>query len=593
MALSKTRLFLVFSFFLLALFGLLVKLGVLQIFKSPQCKTLWQNQSNFMIELQPMRGRVVDAKGHEYALDLRLDSLYANGRLMKNKSAVASKLAVILGFDRARILRLLNRDKQFVWIARKLSPQKVEAIKKLEVEGLDFVKESLRVYPKGAAACQLVGFTDVDSNGLEGIERFYNSFLKGARGWKLGLKDAKQRELVSKEVEAVPPVDGFNVHLTIDEVIQSMADKELAETCKKHNAIGGSIVVMDPKTGDILAMATTPVYDLNNARNSKSEHRRNRPITDLFEPGSVFKGVTLSAILENKTFPLTEKFDCERGSWAVAGKVLHDHRGSGILTYREVIERSSNIGTVKGAMRLGASKLYDTIRRFGFGSGTGVGLPGEVSGIVPHPRSWSRSSIINIPIGQGVAVTPLQLAASFAAIANDGILMKPRVVTTIDDSQGRAIQSFEPEEVRRVLSKETSLQVRSVLEGAISRGTGKKAAVPGFKAAGKTGTAQKVVNGNYSHDKFFASFVGFVPYDEPRLVICVSIDEPHPVIYGGEVSAPAFSRLAGSILAYWQMPRTEIPVEAVKNSSKSLKKKTASQALRKSLETPQFRPARQ
>ncbi len=575
--LSKTRLFLVFTFFLLALLGLLIKLGVLQILKSSKCETLWQNQSNFMIEIQPMRGRVVDAKGHEYALDLRLDSLYANCRIMKNKPAVADNLASILGLDRSRILRLLNRDKQFVWIARKMSPPKAEAVKKLKVEGLDLVKESLRVYPKGAAACQLVGFTDVDSNGLEGIERFYNSFLKGARGWKLGLKDAKQRELVSKEVEAVPPVDGFNVHLTIDEVIQSMADKELAVTCKKYNAIGGSILVLDPKTGDILAMATYPVYDLNNARNSKSEYRRNRPITDLFEPGSVFKGITLSSILENKIFPLTEKFDCEHGSWAVAGKVLHDHHGSGVLTFREVIERSSNIGTVKGAIKLGASKLYDTIRRFGFGSKTGIGLLGEVSGIVPHPASWSRSSIINIPIGQGVAVTPIQLAVAFAAIANDGLLMKPRIVSYIDDSEGRVIQTFEPEEVRSVLSKETSLQVRSVLEGVVSRGTGKKAAVSGFKAAGKTGTAQKIVNGLYSHDKFFASFVGFVPYDEPRLVISVNIDEPHPVIFGGEVSAPAFSRLSEAILAYWQVPRTEIPIEAVKNVSKALKKKTAAQ----------------
>ena len=586
--LSKTRLFIIFSFFLLALLCLWIKLGILQIFKSSQCTALWQNQSNFMIELQPMRGRIVDAKGHEYALDLRLDSLYANGRIMKNKPAVADKLSGILGMDRARILKLLSRDKQFVWIARKLSPVKAEAIAALKVEGLDFVKESLRVYPKAAAASQLVGFTDVDSNGLEGIERYYNSFLKGARGWKMGLKDAKQRELVSKEVEMVPPVDGFNVHVTLDEVIQSMADKELAETCKKYNALGGSIVVMDPKTGDVLAMATAPTYDLNDARNSKTETRRNRPITDLFEPGSVFKGITLASILENKVFPLTEKFDCERGSWAVAGKVLHDVHGSGVLTFREVIERSSNIGTVKGALRLGGQKLYETIRRFGFGDKTGIGLPGEISGVVPHPKSWSRSSIINIPIGQGVAVTPIQLVTAFGAIANDGLVMKPRIVSTIDDSEGRVIQNFEPEETRRVLSKETALQVRSVLEGAVSRGTGKKAAVPGFKAAGKTGTAQKIVNGHYSHDKFFASFVGFVPYDEPRLVICISIDEPHPVIFGGEVAAPAFSRLAGSILAYWQIARTEIPAEVVKGSTKALKKKSAVRALPNTGETPQL-----
>ena len=568
MRLSKTRLFFIFSFLLLALLGLFVRLGFLQILKSSKCLTIWQNQSNFMLEMQPSRGRIVDLKGHEYALDLRLDSLYADPKLIQNKAATASKISAILGADRGKILERFSRPKRFVWIERKLSPPKAEAIKKLKLEGLDFMKESLRMYPKGEAASQLIGFTDVDSNGLEGVERTYNSFLKGARGWKLGLRDAKQRELISKEVEMVPPVDGFNIHTTLDEVIQAMADKELLQTCKKFNALGGSIIVMDPKTGDILAMSNTPGYDLNNARNSKPETRRNRAITDMFEPGSVFKAVTLSAILENKTFGLDEKFDCEHGSWAVAGKILHDHHGSGVLTFREVIERSSNIGTVKGAMRLGGTKLFETIKRFGFGERTGIGLAGEVSGVVPNPRSWSRSSIINIPIGQGVAVTPIQLAAAFAAIANDGILMKPRLVSMIDDSEGRVIQSYELEEVRRVISKETSLQVRSVLEGVVSRGTGKKAAVPGFKAAGKTGTAQKIVNGQYSHDKFFASFVGFVPYDEPRVVIAVNIDEPHPVIFGGEVSAPAFSHLAEAILGYWQVPRTEVPKEIVRKPSK-------------------------
>ena len=520
-----------------------------------------------MLEMQPSRGRIVDAKGREYALDLRLDSLYADPSLIKNKAAVADKLAVILGGNRAQIFERISRPKRFVWIARKLPSPKAEAIRRLKIEGLDFMKESLRVYPKGEAASQVIGFTDVDSNGLEGVERTYNSFLKGARGWKLGLRDAKQRELISKEVEKVLPVDGFSVHLTIDEVIQSMADKELALTCKKFNALGGSIIVMDPKTGDILAMAIHPTYDLNHARNSKTEYRRNRAITDMFEPGSVFKSITLSSILENKTFGLDEKFDCENGAWAVAGKILHDHHGSGVLNFREVIERSSNIGTVKGAMRLGATKLYDTIKRFGFGDHTGIGLAGEVSGVVLNPHSWSRSSIINIPIGQGVAVTPIQLATAFAAIANDGVLMKPRLVSYTDDSEGRVIQSYEPEEVRRVISKETSLQVRSVLEGAVSRGTGKKAAVPGFKAAGKTGTAQKIVGGQYSHDKFFASFVGFVPYDEPKVVIAVNIDEPHPVIFGGEVSAPAFSHLASAILGYWQISQTEVSKEIVKKSS--------------------------
>ena len=245
-----------------------------------------------------------------------------------------------------------------------------------------------------------------------------------------------------------------------------------------------------------------------------------------------------------------------------------------MLAFREIIEKSSNIGTVKGAMRLGANKLYKTMKDFGFGTRTGIGLAGEINGLVPHPKNWSRSSIINIPIGQGVAVTPIQLVSAFGAIANNGLLMKPRLLTHIDDAQGKIIQSYDPEPVRQAISKETAIQVRTVLEGVVSRGTGKKAAVPGFRAAGKTGTAQKILaDGKYSHDHFWASFVGFVPYDEPKLVIAVSIDEPHPVYYGGEVAAPAFSKVASEILGYWQISQPLLPEELIKKSVKSLKAK--------------------
>jgi len=567
--LSKNRLFFVFSLFILALFALLGRLAVLQVFKSSKLVSLADNQHHLMIEMQPARGRILDRKGRSLALDVRLDSLYAVSREIKGKDALADKLSRILGMDRALLRERLGRDKMFVWLARKIPASKAEAIRQLKIPELVFVKESMRVYPKGETACHLVGFTDIDNNGLEGIELRYNSFLKGVPGWRQSTKDAKQRELVSKQSEIVLPVDGYNIHLTIDEVIQSIADKELAAACKKHNAIGGSVVVLDPKTGDVLALSTYPTYDLNDARNAPIEHRRNRAITDIFEPGSVFKMFTLAGILENKVFPLTEKFDCERGSWAVAGKVLHDHHGYGVLSFREVIEKSSNIGTVKGAMRLGADRIYKTARAFGFGQPTGIALAGEVNGILPHPKNWSRSSIINIPIGHGVAVTPVQLAAAVGTIANDGVLMKPRILTRIEDQEGRAVRSFEPEPVRRAISKEAALQTRSVLEGVVSRGTGKKAIVPGFKAAGKTGTAQKLLpTGGYSHDFFIASFVGFVPYDEPKLVIVVSVDEPHPVIFGGEVAAPVFSRVASGVLAYWQISQTEAPAAVTRSGVK-------------------------
>ena len=570
--LSRTRLFVIFFFFLAVLFCLFIRLGFIQIFKASSYFSMAQNQSRAVIEMQPARGRIFDSRGREMALDVRLDSLYAVSKEVKNKAQVADRLALILGMDRAVIFERLSRDKLFVWIARKISPSKADAVRKLKVEGLSFVKESQRVYPKGETACHLLGFTDIDNNGLEGVELFYNSFLKGVPGWRLAQKDAKQRELISKQLEMVPPADGYNIHLTIDEVIQSIAERTLAETCKKRNALGGSIVVMDPKSGDILAMAMVPLYDLNNAKRSNIEHRRNRAITDLFEPGSVFKVFALAGILQEKIFGLEEKFDCERGNWAVAGKVLHDHHGYGILSFREVIEKSSNIGTVKGAMRLGADRLYKVIKDFGFGAKSGIGLAGEINGLVPHPKNWSRSSIINIPIGHGVAVTPIQLVSAFGAIANNGLLMKPRILTHIDDAQGKIVQSYDPEPVRQAISKEAAIQVRTVLEGVVSRGTGKKAAVPGFRAAGKTGTAQKILpDGTYSHDHFWASFVGFVPYDEPKLVIAVSIDEPRPVYYGGEVAAPAFSKVASEILGYWQVSQTLVPDAVVKAGAKTLK----------------------
>ncbi|MBI3316134.1 MAG: penicillin-binding protein [Candidatus Omnitrophica bacterium] len=566
---SKTRLFFVFSFFILALVCLLFRLGFIQIFQSSKYLSISENQSRDTIVMPPARGRILDRKGRELALDIRLDSLYAVSRDIKNKGPVADALSRILGLNREMIYERLSRDKKFVWIARKISPAQSAAIQRLKIKELVFVKESLRVYPKAETACHLIGFTDIDNEGIEGVELNYNSFLKGVSGWRLAQKDAKRRELISKEIEMVAPLDGHNVHLTIDEVIQSIAEKELSVICKKHNALGGSVVVMDPKSGDVLAMATYPLYDLNHAKRTRVEFRRNRAITDLFEPGSVFKTFTLSSILENKVFGLDQKFDCEHGSWAVAGKVLHDHRGHGVMSFREIIEKSSNIGTVKGAMRLGADRLYKTIRLFGFGERTGIGLAGEVNGLVPHPRVWSRSSIINIPIGQGIAVTPIQLATAVSAIANDGLEMRPRVITHIDDFEGRVVKSFNPEPIRRVISREAALQARSVLEGVVSRGTGKKAVVPGFKAAGKTGTAQKILpNGTYSHDHFVASFIGFVPYDEPKVSIVVSVDQPHPVYYGGEVAAPVFSRVAAGILAYWQISQNVIPPEVVSGSAK-------------------------
>jgi cell division protein FtsI/penicillin-binding protein 2 len=504
------------------------------------------------MELEPRRGTIYDANLKPQAVNLACDSVYGSPNEIpeKEKGFIISKLSPVLNVDESYLKSRLYRNKSFVWLGRKITPQQTQAIKKMNFKGIGFIKESKRCYPNSYLASQIIGFAGLDNKGLEGLEMHYDSYLKGQAGWAVLLRDARSKKLDIYE-KMMMPRDGYDLVLTIDEVIQYIAEKELDKAYTTYRAKGASIIVMDPRTGQILAMANRPDFDLNQRQNLNSENSRNRAVCDLFEPGSVFKIVTASAALEENKVTEQDRFFCENGKYQIANHVLHDHRSHGWLTFKEVIEQSSNIGTCKVAQKLGAESLSRYIKLFGFGTKTGIDMPGEISGIAKDLKDWSKTSISAIPMGQEVGVTAIQLADAVSVIANGGLLMKPYIVSQIRDKQGQTIKTFSPTVVRQVLTPETSARVKKILIGVLENGTGKLGKLSDFTAGGKTGTAQKLEpNGSYSHDKFVASFIGFAPAEDPQLAVVVTVDEPRGNYFGGVVAAPVFKNVCSESLRY-------------------------------------------
>lgn len=542
------------------------RLLYIQAFKSSYLSRIADRQHNFYMELEPLRGAIYDRNLKPLALNLPSDSLYASPRQIKNKEKAIALLKDILGLSYSYLKNRIYRDKTFVWIARKIPPEQVDKIKKLKISGLGFIRESKRCYPNNDFVSHTVGFAGLDNVGLDGLELSLDGYLKGASGWAQVLRDAKQNALLYKNM--VLPKDGYEIILTIDEFIQFVAERELEKAYKKFKAKGASVIVMDPKTGEILGFANRPSYDLNRPQDSGVDSRRNRALCDMFEPGSVFKIVTASAALEEGRFSESSRFFCEEGSYRVANHILHDHHPHGWLTFSQVISESSNIGTVKIAQGIGADIIYKYGYLFGFGKPSGVDMAGEISGILKEPRLWSKTSIGAIPIGQEVGVTALQLACAISAIANGGVLMKPFVVKAVRQRGGEIIREFSPQEIRRVVSKATARRVKDILVMAAEEGTGKMARVSDFKVAGKTGTAQKIEeNGTYSHRKYIASFIGFAPSDEPLIAIVVTVDEPRPYYFGGVVSAPVFKQISQDVVKYLKLQKDAYAVgEIVKTA---------------------------
>ncbi len=542
----------VFFFALLFLIVFIFRLVYIQIFRSNYLQEIAQKQHSLFTEIEPLRGIIYDCNFKPQALNLPADSLYAAPKMMSNydKDRAVEELSRILGLSREYLRERMNRKKYFVWISRKITLEQAEAVKKLKIRHLGFIRESKRSYPNSYLASQIVGFAGMDNKGLEGIELYLDKYLKGEPGWGIFLRDARQKKLDVYE-NISPPVDGMDIVLTIDQVIQYIAERELDKAFRKYNAKAASIIVMDPHTGRILAMANRPTYDLNHYSNISKDRKRNRAICDLFEPGSVFKIITACAALEERKVSEEDRIFCENGSYLVGGHVLHDHKPHGWLTFREVIEQSSNIGTTKVAQVIGPDAVYKYIRLFGFGSKLGIDLPGEISGMIKEPRLWSKTSIGAIPIGHEVGVTSLQLASALSVIANGGQLMKPYIIEQIRDKQGRIIREQKPVLIRKVISLDTAMRVTKMLAGVVEEGTGKMAKTQGLTSAGKTGTAQKIEpNGTYSHNKFIASFIGFAPVEDPLVTIVVSVDDPHPVYFGGVVAAPVFKNVAADTVRY-------------------------------------------
>jgi cell division protein FtsI (penicillin-binding protein 3) len=437
-----------------------------------------------------------------------------------------------------------------VWVARRVSPDKARAVRELGLAGVGLITEPRRFYPYKSLACHVLGFAGLDARGLEGLELEYGHALKGQRHTLTSLRDALGRTIHLTPAALTTLPEGNHLILTLDKGLQYQVEKVLAATVAEHRAAGGQAVVLDPATGEVLAMASVPAFNPNVFAEFPRETYRNRVVTDTFEPGSTFKTFVAAAALVSSRVSLEERFDCEQGEWKVGGRVIHDTHEYGELDLADILKLSSNIGAAKVGRRVGADTLYDTFKAFGFGRKTGVDLPGESRGILRPPGSWREVDLANICFGQGVAVTSLQLAAAFGAIANGGVLMRPYLVKAHTDRAARLVHEAQPQVVRRVMSsREAAILARMLARVTEEGGTGTQARLEGLATAGKTGTAQKVdPAGGYSHSDYVASFGGFVPAGAPKVVVLVMIDTPRGQHYGGVVAGPAFRAIARAAL---------------------------------------------
>lgn len=546
---SLSRFYVVCFLFISFLFISIGRLILIQTFHSQYLTKLALKQHNIYFEIPPQRGIIYDCNLKPLVADIRSYSLFAVPGDIKDKEKVANILNNLLGLEKKFILNRVNSKKQFVWLKRKITDSQAKQINKFAIEGLLLRKEDRRSYPNGHLAAHILGFVDIDNVGLEGIELSCNRYLQGKPGYAFFVRDARQSPLRLENSDKLP-LDGYDVVTTIDLTIQYIAENALEEAFIKYNAKGASIVVINPSTGEILAMANRPTFKPNNPQDFSQDARRNRAVCDFFEPGSVFKIVTAAAALEGKTFKEDDRIFCENGNYKVANHILHDHRPHGWLTFSEVVEQSSNIGVTKIAQKLGMEKIHSYAKLFGFGYLTNIELPGETRGILKPLKAYSKTSIGAVPIGQEVTVTALQLVCAISIIANDGLYFKPYIIKEVKDKHSETIEEFKPQCLWRAISSDTSQRLKKILTAVVENGTGKLARSKEYSFAGKTGTAQKIdPNGGYSHSDFFASFIGFAPAQNPKLAIAVVLDEPYPY-YGGVVAAPVFKEVAEKTLKY-------------------------------------------
>lgn len=556
---------------LLCGFGVvLFRLATLQVLQAAELTVKADRQHQKTVSLEGVRGTIVDRHGKMLAMNLEVPSVFGVPTALDSPAKTARSLSPVLHVRADELERKLRQDRGFVWLARKLDPEQGRRLERMPMEGIGIVLEGRRFYPKGPLLSHVLGFAGMDGEGLEGIERRYESHLHGEKRVTVLQRDALGRTVFPKKMSnEQSPAPGHQLVLTIDEVIQYIVEKELEEAVARAEAKSGTMIVLDPSTGALLASAVSPRFDPNAVSALRPDRWRNRALTDAYEPGSTMKAVLAAAAIEERVMKPDTLVFGEQGRMAIGNTMIHDHEKLGWLSFAQVIQKSSNVGAAKAGMALGEQRFYRYLQSFGFGERTEIDLPGEAAGLLKHPREWGGRTLASISMGQEIGVTPMQMVSAVAAIANGGVLMRPYVVSEIRDAQGQTLKEVQPYVKRRVISPETARTVTTILEGVVTDGTGGKAAIAGFRVAGKTGTAQKIDSrtGRYSASQFVSSFVGYVPANNPRLAMIVVIDEPQGESWGGTVAAPVFNRVGEQVLNYLGVS-SDVPVKLAMASGK-------------------------
>ena len=563
----KIRIVIILSVFLVFFIALISRAFQLQVLSGQKLKSLAQRQHTTVLQLQPERGVIFDRNGEKLAISIMANSVCADPTKIADPAKVSRQIAEILGLDNQTVYKKISAPKNFCWLARKISPQQAVTVENADIEGIFLVKEPKRFYPNGELAAHLLGFVGLDASGLEGLEKKYDESLRGKPEKLAWARDAKGQKLFLRVGKNEQKQDeNENLVLTIDNRIQYLVETHLREAVLDKGAKGGVAIVMDPKTGEILALANQTGFNPNNIEGLTAEKWRNRAITDNFDPGSTFKPFLVAGALEEKIIKESDRFFCENGNYKVANRVIHEaqRKRHGMLEVRDILKYSSNIGSAKIAQKMGKEKFYDYIQKFGFGERTGIDLPGESSGLLRPVKNWVPVDTAMIAFGQGISVTAIQLITAASAIANDGVLMKPYVVRGIADKNNRLVKLYTPTVVRKVISPGVAKRLTNMLTEVVGApdGTGKSARIVNVAVAGKTGTSQKFDSkrGVYSSDRVRTSFMGFFPAENPQVAILVMLDEPQRDKWGGVAAAPVFKNIGEQILNCFKTNIRETPV---------------------------------
>ena len=561
----RMRVFLMGTVFFVLLMGAFARATNLQVNQKDRLKAFAEDQYVRAMEIPARRGEIVDRRGVKLASSVEVDSVWSDPSMLPDVRDASRQLAKALSIDGKELQERLEKGRRFAWVKRQVTDAEAARVKALGLPGLGFAREPRRFYPQRELAAHIVGLVGTDSRGLDGLELSFEDELSGEQVKREGFRDARGRKLLTNGAPESISSQGANLTLTIDSTLQYATEKALEKAVIDAKAVAGNAVVLDPRTGEILALANWPRFNPNAPKDADAAAFRDRAVTDAFEPGSTMKSFVLASALDKQVITERTELDCEKGAFAIGRHVVHDTHPHGVLTARGILQVSSNICAAKVGQKLGRDRLVETYRDFGFGDRFGLGLPGEGKGSIPFPRS--EIALATQSFGQGISATTLQVAAAYGALANDGVLMKPYLLSKVVDSDGLVLLENKPTALRRVVSKETARMVVSMLESVVEPGgtAGKNARLDEYRVAGKTGTAQKAdpIARGYS-DKYVASFVGMVPAEAPRAVILVVIDEPKTDIYGGSMAGPAFKEIALQVMPHLGVPKSrELPVAPV------------------------------